>query len=262
MHRNRVGMDSRWERLANDPRIVVDLHRVCDGWCDACRFTERCLASRCLKEFARERLRRNTGAALANVSDALAFKRQLVLVENSARPEATRAYDHERTRRIDLKADEALAAAALDYASRSGRFVEDLAMSSSTKTLLAPPSAGAIVLRFHSTIYFKTMRALVGRALTASGASARAADADACAAQVLSCGVRSREALMRYPPGHERAGLILLLDEIEKGLAARFPAAVTWRERCLQLARSGLKATPTGTTAKIDIARAELARRR
>lgn len=258
--------DPPFERLATDPRIVRDLHRICDGWCERCPFTERCLAFRCLSELRRARARGTRRVTAA--SEALAFHRQMFLVDPGPRPPAV---DHDaRGERVDFEADEVLAATARDYATRSACFVTDAVPTCSMATIstASPPpksavaSAKEVVLRFHSTIHFKTTRALVGRALTAGGKVAWAVDAASCAAQVLSCGDRSRDALARYEQSNERDVVMRLLAEILRHVAWRFPAAVAWRDDCLRRATTGQKTTPSGRKAKFDIAHAELVRRR
>ena len=255
--RDHVRTDRRLERLAADPRIVPDLHHVCDGWCDECCFTERCLAFRGRRPVGGTPRRRDAPASV---------RLELLPHQHLAGPVPETHLtlpDHARAMDIDIESDEALAGAALTYAARSARFVNatgpPLAARVSAKTSPAP---GDIILRFHTMVYARTVRALVGRVLTAAGSRAWAAEADACAAQALSCAARSREALTRYPETERRARLILLLDDIVRQLAGRFPAAVAWRARCLQRAADGRKATPSSTSAKFDIGDAELAGRR
>jgi hypothetical protein len=87
-----------------------------------------------------------------------------------------------------------------------------------------PPPADAI-LRFHTRIYFKTMRALVGYRLAAAGLAHRCADARSCAGQTLACVDRSQAALMRFHDGDERRALAVQLDTIVRAIEARFPDA-------------------------------------
>ncbi len=255
--RDHVRTDRRVERLAADLRIVPDLHHVCDRWCQECPFTERCLAFRSRGPAGGTRRRRESPASVRLEWLPDQHLAGPVPETHATLPERALAMD------IDIESDEALAGAALTYAARSARFVNatrpPVAADAGAK---ASPAPRDVVLRFHTTVYARTVRALVGRALTAAGREAWAAEADACAAQALSCAARSREALTRYPESEGRTGLILLLEEIVQQLAGRFPAAVAWRTRCLERAADGRKATPSSTSAKFDIGDAELAGRR
>jgi hypothetical protein len=118
--------------------------------------------------------------------------------------------------------DAGLVAMALEYRTRSVRFVQSCSP-------VCPRGAGAhpreVVLQFHSAIYFQTTRAVVGRALAASGMPSRREDALACAAQALISVRRSRLALLRFPDGDERRSLVALLDRLSRRLDQGFPAA-------------------------------------
>jgi hypothetical protein len=120
--------------------------------------------------------------------------------------------------------DDALARLALDYTTRSVRFIK---ARSAEQIPDWPgdlrPTPEETVLWFHSRIYFKTMRALVGKALIAAGAAERFEDPRVCAKQAVIAIDRSRAAL-RHLRGDdvERTALMELLDEIALGIEERF----------------------------------------
>lgn len=251
-----AGEDLRFEQLANDRSIVANLHLVCDGWCEQCPYTKRCLFFRCLEAY---RAHRGQGVlAPTKVCEVLTFRRRMVQLD----PQLPTRVDKLWNMAVDLTADETVAAAALDYSRRSARFIATAALSSSrrVRARATSPPPPAIVLRFHSRIYFKVSRALVARAAAEAGNRSFAAEAAASAAQVLSCAARSRDALAQYAPSVERRSLIELLDEITREMEHRFPSVRAWRDDCLRRA-SSKKTTPAAPTTKFDIGNAELARR-
>jgi hypothetical protein len=124
---------------------------------------------------------------------------------------------------------EALAALALEYRSRSARFVSvRTAAVAGAGTVDSRLAAAHIVLWFHSRIYFTTMRALVGKAVTAAGRADRGEDASLCARVTLVAVARSRTALQQLPDDDdERQTLVRLLDAIARGIEERFPTSVS-----------------------------------
>jgi hypothetical protein len=120
--------------------------------------------------------------------------------------------------------DEALARLALDYATRSVRFINARSADQiSDWPVDLRPTPAETVLWFHSRIYFKTMRALVGKALTAAAAADRFEDPRVCARQTLIAIARSRAALTHLRVDDvERTALVELLDEIALGIEERF----------------------------------------
>ena len=124
--------------------------------------------------------------------------------------------------------DDSLAATALEYSRRIHEFVRSTSPTVSRPVRGQPPPAEAL-LRFHSRIYFKATRSLVGHRLAASGMTDRHGDANTCAKQTLACIDRSRIALTQFPDA-ERRGLLALLDAIARGIEARFPDARSVRK--------------------------------
>jgi len=123
---------------------------------------------------------------------------------------------------------DALAALALEYRSRSARFVSARAAAIPEAGTLddARSAAADIVLWLHSRIYFTTMRALVGKAVTAAGRRDRGEEASLCAGETLVAIDRSRAALQQLPDvDDERRVLVALLDAIALGIGRRFPGA-------------------------------------
>jgi hypothetical protein len=119
---------------------------------------------------------------------------------------------------------DALAGLALAYRARSARFVAAGPMAAAGVAPADGQTAAAdIVWRFHSCIYFTTMRALVGKALADAGNSDRRDDANVWAGQALAAIEQSRAALQRLrDEGDEHRALVALLDAITRGIDERF----------------------------------------
>ncbi len=128
---------------------------------------------------------------------------------------------------------DALAALALEYRTRSVRFITArLAVVPEAGPPEVRPAAAGIVLWFHSRIYFTTMRALVGKAVSAAGRPDRREDACVCAGETLVAVDRSRAALQQLPDGDdERRALVALLDAIARGIEERFPRPAQQKSR-------------------------------
>ena len=215
---------ARFLEIARDPRIVPGLHRACDEWCDYCPLTDRCLWFRCAREFRRHRQEPPplppASGAFRTAAGALDFAREFAIVD--ATP-AGRASPSPRARPHGPgDDDDRLAAIALEYARRSHEFASS-ARATVRRLARHEAPAAETILRFHSLIYFKTTRALVGYRLTAGGIIERHADAKTCAGQTLAYIDRSRGALMQFPDGDERRALAARLDAIALGIEVRFP---------------------------------------
>jgi hypothetical protein len=209
----------RFLEIARDPGILAGVHHSCDEWCDHCPMRDRCLRFRCTTEFRRLRRRRPAEPTFRTAEEALEFARALAVVDEQP---ASRTFTRGiATRRPGEPDDQALVDIAIEYMTRSRTFVAARGADAATST---PPAAEAI-LRFHSRIYVKTMRAVVGSQLATIGLTDRCAEAGRCAAQALACIDRSRGGLAQWPDSGERRALAALLDAIAGGLDARFPDA-------------------------------------
>jgi hypothetical protein len=230
----------RFLAIARDPRIVPGLHHACDEWCDHCPLTDRCLFFQCTREFRRQRRRPASAPAFRTAAEALQFARDLASIDEpppglgiSAVTRGEHPLDPVSRNALAafLPDDDSLAGLALEYSRRSRAFVQsafaeataDRSDASIGNPVVPKPTPSEVILRFHSRIYFKTTRALVGYRLAASGMADRGADANTCAGQTLACVDRSREALVQFPDGDERRALAGLLDTIACGIEARFP---------------------------------------
>jgi hypothetical protein len=220
-----IHANARFLTIARDPRTLPGIYRYCDEWCARCPATERCLLFKCRKEFS---IRARGGArhARLRVAEEIELNRRLDACEwpRETRP-STGPIPSIETHVID-----ALAGVALEYATRSGRFVEGPAPSMRAPASSNRPLAFETIWRFHSAIYAKTARALVGGTLAAGGMPAWYDDAIGSAVRVFAYAARSRPALAAVPES-ERRVLLSLLDRVVQGLEQHFPAAMAAHHR-------------------------------
>jgi hypothetical protein len=215
VHRN-----ARLLTIARDPRIVPGIHRYCDEWCAHCSATRSCLLFQCRKEFFRPAGDRGRHTRLRALEE-IELNRQLDAVD----PPPASATSTGRMPNIEAAVADALVGAALEYATRGGRFAESLGPSRSAPASRGRPAAFETLRRFHSAIYAKTTRALVAAALAAQGMPAWRDDAVRSAARVFAYAARSRAALAGVPDTDERRVLLSLLDQVVHGLERHFPDA-------------------------------------
>jgi hypothetical protein len=218
----RPEVDSRFLQISRDPRIIHGLYRHCDEWCEFCRLTERCLSFRCRMELRRRQGRTPADSTFGTAAEAIEFGRQLALIEGTADADPTPPDAYGRT--LDAVTDDRLATLALHYATRSARLVRAPRSAAMGSAPPGRPTPAQVVLWFHSRVYFKTTRALVGKALADAGISHWRAEASICAGQALLAIARSRHVLERWPDADgECRDLIALLDAIADGLRDQFP---------------------------------------
>ena len=220
-----IHANARFLTIARDPRMLPGIYRYCDEWCARCPATERCLLFKCRKEFS-SRARDGARHARLRATEEIALNRQLDACESPRESlPSTGPMPYIETHVID-----ALAGVALEYATRSGRFVEGPAPSRRAPASTHRPPAFETIWRFHSAIYAKTARALVAGSLAASGMPAWYDDAIRSAARVFAYAARSRPALTAVPES-ERRVLLSLLDRVVQGLEQHFPAAMAAHRR-------------------------------
>ena len=219
-------MNRRFLAIAKDPAIIHGVHHYCDEWCNHCPLTRRCLGFRCSEDFRRQRGRRGSDPTFTSPEDAIAFTREVYLVEGSCTDDLDAILD-DPSGGSGLHSDDPLALLAWDYAVRAAFLFTDRTMR-----LIAEgprkggPDAAEVVLWYHLRIYMKVERSLLsGR--RSRGGDRYEEDATGCAKLTLVSIARSREALtsLRHSYGAEIDVLIASLDALERGLDERFPRA-------------------------------------
>lgn len=219
-------INARFLAVARDPRIIPGVHQHCDEWCDYCPVTSRCLAFRCTAEFRKQHRRRDTDPTFASMDEAVVFTRELSAIEGVPTDELD-ALVANPPGASGIETKDPLAEAAWDYAVRAAI----LLMPMSAELIAAPPDPSGpqpeqVVFWYHLRIYMRVFRALVAKERAAS--NGRMEDAIGSAKLALVSVARSRDALrrmdQRFDAG-EQAGLIAMLDELERGIDEQFPEA-------------------------------------
>ena len=225
-----IPRNARFLTIARDPRIVPGIYRYCDQWCEQCCATERCLLFQCRQESARGRPGRSTQERL-RAAEEIELTRQL----DACTPPTDETISFARAPVLDAARADALVAVALDYATRSGRFVEGRSVEGRTSSRRATSRTGLaphdVIRRFHSGIYAKTTRALVGATLAAGGMQAWHGDAIGSAARVFAYAARSRAALALLADAADGRALELLLEGLVRGLEGQFPDVMSAHRR-------------------------------
>jgi hypothetical protein len=210
-------MNPRFLAIARDPSIIHGVHHYCDEWCDYCPVTRRCMGFRCTEEFRKQHRRREADFTFASMDEAIAFTRELAVLDGSSTDELDAMLASGGSSRFETS--DPLASIAWEYAVAAAFLFTAQAM---TQLGNGPRSIGPApeetVLWHHLRIYTKLVRALVSRS---------ADDADGCAKLVLVSVEKSRAALaaLRSTGRGEIGPLIAALDDLEKGLEQRFPNA-------------------------------------
>ena len=211
-------MNARLLAIAQDPSISHGVHHYCDEWCHYCPVTRRCMGFRCTEEFRKQRGRREADSTFTNMEEAIAFTRELAVLDGS-RTEELDAILANAPGQSGLTTADPLASVAWEYAVNAAFLLLPQTSELLSRTPQASgPSAEEVVLWHHLRIYMKLERALVSRS---------ADDANGCAKLVLVSVEKSRAALtsLRSIGRGEVDPLIAALCDLETGLEQRFPHA-------------------------------------
>jgi hypothetical protein len=167
----RLAMDgAEFERLvsrARDPRLISGVYNYCDGRCQRCPFTERCLAY--LDSQETKAARGDEGSVGEVLNDSLG--RMLELLKEAARREgvdldlpdeddsaAAASSDFERHR------DDPLAVSARDYGTLAWRIARAIAPIAAARGDEALVEAAETIEWFSSMVSSKVWRAICGQA--------------------------------------------------------------------------------------------------
>jgi hypothetical protein len=220
-------MNARFLAIARDPSIIPGVHHFCDEWCDYCPVAGRCLEFRCTEVFRRQRGRREADSTFTSMDEAIAFTREVAAIDGSSTEELD-AILANAPGESGLTTADPLASVAWEYAVDAAFFLLPQTNEIlSRRPQPSGPSAGDVVLWYHLRIYMRVVRALVSRD-RACGADRLVEDANGCAKLVLVSVERSRAALLSMRSAENGGKIDLLvarLDELEHGIAERFPQA-------------------------------------
>jgi hypothetical protein len=219
-------VNARFLAIARDPSIIPGVHHFCDEWCQYCPVTRRCLGFRCTEAYRRQRRRRPTEPTFASAEEAIAFTRELAIVDGSP-TEDLDAILANRPGGSGLETADPLAGVAWEYAVTVATRFTAAAMAVISD---APRPCGPLpletVLWYHLRIYMKLVRALISRERAHEGQH-RAEDANGCARLTLA-GIERSKAALTALRGEGHGGiepLIACLSALERGIDDRFPGA-------------------------------------
>jgi hypothetical protein len=223
-----MSLGARFLAIAKDPTIIPGVHHHCDEWCDYCPVTTRCLGFRCTEEFRKYHRRRRRDPTFESIEQAAAFTQDMSAAEGVATPELDLLLSRS-AEQAGLHTSDPLAGIALKYAIGVAVLMAAIADQVVTAPPQHPtPAAENVVLWYHLRIYFRLVRALVAKERSTMESGGRLEDAVGSAKLVLVSVERSRDAWRTLEARVDRADtsrLIALLDDIERGIDDRLPAA-------------------------------------
>ena len=219
-------MNAKFLAIARDASIIPGVHHFCDEWCQYCPVSRRCLGFRCTEVYRRQRGRRPADPTFASTEEAIAFTRELAIVDGSP----TEDLDAILANRPDgsgLATADPLAGIAWDYAvAVAVRFTAAAMAVISDVPRPSGPLPLETLIWYHLRIYMKLVRALISRERAHEGAH-RVEDANGCAKLTLVGIERSRTALaaLRRDGHGEIETFVACLNAVERGIDERFPGA-------------------------------------
>jgi hypothetical protein len=221
-------MNPRFVEIARDPHLIPGVYEHCDQWCSYCPVTRRCLAHRCMVDYAKMTGRPASGTVFRDREELVQFTRDVAAAVGTTTPELD-ALLAGPVIEGPLAARDSLTDLAFEYAMGAsivlGRTASQVPPPRDTATR---PTPLEVALWFHVLIVTRVFRAVVSAAQAAAGQADRADDANGCAKVALVGIARSRDALRRLPVTVDEpaiAELISRLDALEASLDDRFPQA-------------------------------------
>jgi hypothetical protein len=220
-------MNARFLAIARDPAIIPGVHHYCNEWCHYCPVTRRCLGFHCTNDFRRQQGRRGADPTFTSTEEAIAFTRELALVDGSPTEDLDAILANPRGQ-SGLTTSDPLAALAWEYAvTVACRFTAQAMAVISDQPRPGGPVPLETVLWYHLRIYMKLVRALISLDRAREG-DHRVEDANGCAKLTLASIAHSKTALAALETTGEARGvgpLIANLNALERGIDERFPTA-------------------------------------
>jgi hypothetical protein len=222
-------MNAAFVAISRDPRIIPGVHHYCDEWCGYCPVTGRCLSHRCTEAFRQDLGRQAHEETFSSMEEAVQFTRDVAAVEGVRTDELDELLGHPPGE-SGVRTDDPLARRALEYAVHAEAIFLPIALQLAARPVVTSPSGPTpeeVVVWYHLRIYMKIFQALVSHESVCDHQKRRV-ETLGCAKLALVSIARSRGALDALR-GRLRAGhadtLSAMLDELERGLDAKFPGA-------------------------------------
>jgi hypothetical protein len=221
-------MNPRFVEIARDPRLIPGVYEHCDQWCSYCPQTDRCLAHRCMTDYARSMGRDPAGTVFRSQQEVIEFTRDVAAAVGKATPELDAVLAGPPLEG-PLATKDPLGDLALEYALGAGVVISQAGPRLPPTGPDSPrPTPLEVVLWLHLVIASRIYRAFASAAQAAAGQRDRMDDAHGCAKVALVAIGRSRKALLELSSVTDPRlieDLVSRLDTLETGLEERFPHA-------------------------------------
>ena len=215
-------------QIARDPRVIPGVHHYCDEWCAQCALTTRCLAYRCIEVYRRMKGRTENEPPFRTTEETIEFTRVLSAVEGRSTPELDTLLEAPAQAAKAFRTSDPLSRAALEYALGVSMWLVLSPDELARRRRGTQPGPEEVALWYHLRIYTKVTRAIITRERVMKGLPSRGEDAVGCAKLALVAVQRSRRALQQLRTDATASTvdqLVASLDQIERGIDERFPAA-------------------------------------
>ena len=222
-------MNSRFVEIARDPTLIPGVYEHCDQWCSYCPHTRRCLAHRCLVDYAKTTRRDPAGGVFTSLAEIVQFTRDVAGATGQGTPELDVLL-------LESQTDGPLAAVADPLTDMAFEYAAHVAVMAARVESCVPsvrdddrrPAPLDVLMWFQGQIATRVQRAITSAKQAAAGQADRLQDALGCAKVALIGIGRSRQALREIAPWADDraiAELLQLLEVLEAGLDQRFPGA-------------------------------------
>ena len=222
-------MNPRFVEIARDPTLIPGVYEHCDQWCSYCPHTRRCLAHRCLVDYAKSTGRDPTGGVFTSLAELVQFTRDIATATGQGTPELDVLVQGPPTEGPLASVSDPLTDMAFEYAARVAMMAADVeSRLPSARVDETRPAPLDVLMWFQGQIVIRVQRAIASAKQAAAGQADRLQDAHGCAKVALIGIGRSRQALGEIAPWCEDraiAELLQLLEMLDAGLDQRFPRA-------------------------------------
>jgi len=222
-------MNSRFVEIARDPTLIPGVYEHCDQWCSYCPHTRRCLAHRCLVDYAKSTGRDPAGSVFTSLAELVQFTRDVAAATGEGTPELELLVKGPQAEGPLAAVSDPLTDLAIDYAAGVALMMGGVVPKRPPPRDDSPrPTPLEVLLWYQRQIVIRVQRAITSAKQAAAGQADRVQDAHGCAKVALIGIGRSRQALREIAPWADDrtiAELMRLLETLEAGLDQRFPSA-------------------------------------